>query len=312
MFKYQNRSYNEFESWKKFQPFFPEMYRLNEENLPDERYIKLGKFNIHIDDYSLETKSKVRVMLLHGGGGNGRLFSPVGIGLKNKGIESFAPDLPGFGLTEYSGIADYHDWIDLVSDIIDYEYSRDPRPIYIFGMSLGGMLAYQAACKNKHVAGIIVTALADTTKDDVQMMLSKDYLSGKFGLTALTAFKGIADGIKVPIKMTTKMWAMANNQEFVSLLKNDEVGSGSWVHLKFLRTLMTTKPILPANKFQQCPVLFLQPQDDMIMPFELSKEFFDNLKVQKELIELKNCGHIPLEEPGIHQLGDELYKFITK
>ena len=309
--KYQNKIYKDFPSWENFQPFFPKEYQLNEANLPEEEHIRMGKFNIHLDRYIPSEKSEIKVLLLHGGGGNGRLFSPVGVGLREKGIECFAPDLPGFGLSEYSKKVDYKDWIQIVSDLIDLEFQIDGKPIYIFGMSLGGMLAYQVASVNKHVKGIAVTALADTTTKEVRLKLSRDYFSGTYGAKILNKFSSLLDGIKVPIKETTNMWAMANNQDFVKLLKKDKVGSGSWVHLKFLRTLMNTKS-MPAENFTQCPVLFLQPENDKIMPFELSENFYNKLKVEKEYVQLDNCGHIPLETPGIHQLKDSFFKFITE
>ena len=56
------------------------------------------------------------------------------------------------------------------------------------------------------------------------------------------------------------MWAMANNPEFVKALKNDKIGSGSAVYLKFFRTLFEVSPEIEPEDFNRCPLLFLQPE----------------------------------------------------
>ena len=45
-------------------------------------------------------QKKHKLILLHGGGGNGRLLSPIGVFFQKLGYECIAPDLPGFGLTK--------------------------------------------------------------------------------------------------------------------------------------------------------------------------------------------------------------------
>ena len=53
----------------------------------------------------------------------------------------------------------------MVNDLIDTELEKSNMPIVLSGISLGGMLAYQVACLNKKVSGLIVTSLADTRKN---------------------------------------------------------------------------------------------------------------------------------------------------
>ena len=116
----------------------------------------------------------------------------------------------------------------------------------------------------------------------------------------------------MPIKHTTKMWAMANDSSFVKKLKQDKIGSGSWVYLKFLRTLLQAKPAIEPEDFDKCPVLFFQPENDNIIPWEISAPFYDKLNCDKKVVFLKGCGHIPMEEPGIHQLKESAELFLNK
>lgn len=43
----------------------------------------------------------------------------------------------------------YDDWVQCESDLIDAELAKDERPIFIYGLSAGGMETYYVAVKNK-------------------------------------------------------------------------------------------------------------------------------------------------------------------
>ena len=138
----------------------------------------------------------------------------------------------------------------LINHIIDEQSVKDNRRIVLCGISLGGMLSYHAACSNDKVYAIMVSSLADTRKKDVQIQLSKNKLLGIYSLPLLNLFKVFTDSIKIPIRYTTKMWAMANDPTFVEMLKRDEIGSGGKVCLKFLRTLMQYQPTIEPENFE--------------------------------------------------------------
>ena len=44
----------------------------------------------------------------------------------------------------------------------------------------------------------------------------------------------------------------------------------------------------------------------------MSKPFYEALPCKKEIIILKNCGHIPLEKLGINQMIDAAISFLEK
>ena len=306
-------TYDSYPSWRKFQPYFPEDWRINEQNAPEEYYWKWRDFDVHIDHYKTINKQKnFKLILLHGGGGNGRLLSPVAVFFNRLGYECIAPDLPGFGLTKIHKPNSYYTWIDLVNDLIDSELEKSNMPIVLSGISLGGMLAYQVACLNKKVSGLIVTSLADTRKKSVQMGLARNKLFGAVSPLLLSKLSVLTDDLKIPIKWTTKMWAMANNSNFVNYLMGDKVGSGSWVFLKFFRTLFEASPEIEPENFDLCPLLFLQPEKDYIIPWSMSKPFYDALSCPKSLVFLENCGHIPLEKPGTDQMINSVVEFLEE
>ena len=306
-------SYETYSSWKTFQTFFPEEWRITSKYKPIEYYWNWDNFDVHIDHYYVDsTQKKHKLILLHGGGGNGRLLSPIAVFLQKLGYECIAPDLPGFGLTKIHKPNSYYTWINLVNELVNQELKKSKSPVVLCGVSLGGMLAYQVACLNKNISGLIVTSLADTRKKSVQIGLSKNKWFGAISPTLLSGMSSITDDIKIPIKWTTKMWAMANNPEFVKALKNDKIGSGSAVYLKFFRTLFEVSPEIEPEDFNRCPLLFLQPEKDYIIPWSMSKPFYESLSCKKEMVILKNCGHIPLEKPGINQMIDASTSFLDK
>ncbi|CAG5083970.1 alpha/beta hydrolase [Parvicella tangerina] len=306
-------SYNNYKYWRLFQDYFPEEFRIREGEEPIEEYWDWTDYHVHLDRYvPHENNRNIKLILVHGGGGNGRLLSPIGVAMRDQGFECVAADMPGFGLTQIGKPNSYDTWVDLVDALIQKETSRDGKKVLLIGISLGGMLSYHAACRSDQVVGLMVSSLADTTKKEVQIQLSKNKLLGTMAYSALKNLKSITDNIKVPIKATTKMWAMANDQSFVKLLKKDKVGSGSWVYLKFLRTLFEATPDIEPENFDKCPLLFFQPLEDHIIPWEISKPFYDRLACEKDVVFLDNCGHIPMEKPGIDQLRDAAVKFINE
>lgn len=306
------KTYNDYPGWKKFQTYFPEEFRVKEGCEPIEEYWQWTDYDVHIDRYIPEVNNRnIKLILVHGGGGNGRLLGPIGVAMQSKGFECIAADMPGFGLTKIGKPNSYNTWVELIDALIDKEIAKDGKKVMLIGISLGGMLSYHAACRNKNVVGLMVSSLAETSKKEVQIQLSKNEFMGKASAKALTMFKGISDNIKVPIKLTTKMWAMANDQSFVKLLKQDKVGSGSWVYLKFFRTLFEAKADIEPEQFTQCPLLFFQPENDHIIPWEISKPYYDRLACEKSVVFLENCGHIPLEQPGIEQLREAAVNFIN-
>ena len=55
--------------WKKVQEYLPEENRLTGVWRPDEYFVGIGRFGIHIDHYRVK-EAKARVILFHGVGGN--------------------------------------------------------------------------------------------------------------------------------------------------------------------------------------------------------------------------------------------------
>ena len=168
--------------WKKVQEYLPEENRLTGVWRPDEYFVGIGRFGIHIDHYRVK-EPKARVILFHGVGGNGRLLSLIAVPLMKQGYEVICPDLPLYGMTEYYGKVVYQDWVDCAAEIVMYYQAREIRPTFLFGLSAGGILAYQTASGLPEIQGVIATCLLDQREPLVRKNVVS---SGSVSYTHLT------------------------------------------------------------------------------------------------------------------------------
>lgn len=305
--------YSETEYWKNYQIFLPKDLRYSENTLPVEEFWPWGNFQIHLDRME-NPDSPIKIIILHGAGGNGRIVGLFGNFLYQQGFEYVAPDLIGYGLTQNSTDEniEYDRWVHLVSDLVDHELQKDNRPILLFGLSMGGMLAYQVAAKNGNVNGLIATTLADPRSTSVRDELAKNKLLSRLGLPIANAFPWLVDAIKIPINWLCKMDRITNDKEFSKIFAQDRSAGGSMIKLRFLRTFMTYTPVTEPENFTSCPVLFMQPEKDTWTTLAISKPFYDRLNSPKKWVLLGNCGHAPYEEPGLSQMKTEILAFLNE
>lgn len=303
--------YKEIEYWKKYLPFLPKKYQDSYE-IPDESYWDWNNEKIHFD-YKFKKSNETSVILIHGAGGNGRILSLFGSYLSTNGINYYAPDNLGYGLTKLSNENfEYKDWVNMISDFTHYIIQKDKKPIILIGMSIGGMLAYQVATKVQQVRGLIVTTLADPRDKKTMIAMARNNFLGTAGLSVTKRFKLISDNIWLPIKWLCKINLMSRDPKFSKIFMEDRYAGGVNISMRFLRTFSIYHPNKEFEDFETCPILLIHPEKDDWTPFELSKRVFDKLNVQKEFYLLKDCGHVPIEEPGIYEMQNHILNFIKK
>ena len=91
--------YSQTNYWKKYQSFLPANLWYSDSQLPAETYWNWRDFSIHIDRMPNENAA-VKIIILHGAGGNGRIVGLLGNFIHALGYEYLAPDLIGYGLTK--------------------------------------------------------------------------------------------------------------------------------------------------------------------------------------------------------------------
>jgi alpha-beta hydrolase superfamily lysophospholipase len=238
-------------------------------------------------------------------------MAPAAVLAQRHGYETVSPDLPGYGLTQVPrGRFVYPLWVDCVSALIDSELARDGRPVVLFGVSLGGLLAYQAAARSKRVVGLVATTLADPREPAVRHGFARTPLLGSAGLWLLQKLHRFTDGLPMPMRYMSKMNRISNIPALSQLCSTDPLGGGNWVPARFLRTLMDTPPDIEPEDFRVCPVLLTHPGVDRMTEISLSRRFFDRLAAPKRMVVLEGASHMPTEHPGVDQLEAAVVDFV--
>lgn len=309
--------YADQDGWRAYQPYFPEEMRCTPTLTPTEERWAWRGLSVHLDRMS-EPSSPVKVIVLHGAGAYGRVMAPAAVLARRNGFETVAPDLPGYGLTAAPrGRFDYPLWVDCVADLVDAEIARDGRPVVLFGVSLGGLLAYQAAARvasrggEGKVVGLVATTLADPREPAVRQGFARTRLLGSAGLWLLERTRAVTDGLPLPMRFMSKMDRISNDPALARVCSRDPLGGGNWVPARFLRTLMHTPPDIEPEDFRVCPVLLAHPGVDRMTDIALSRRFFDRLAAPKQMVVLEGASHMPTEHPGIDQLASSVLSFVN-
>lgn len=308
----QRASYREVTHWKRYEAFLPPSLRTDASVPVDEEWWRWRACDIHLDRYPAGQAS-CTVILLHGAGGYGRLLAPYARLLQRAGHEVVAPDLPGYGLSRVPPRLVSHDmWIECVIDLVHAERARTRRPVVLFGCSLGGYLSYLVAARTRAVAGIIATTLADPRLPLVREQFAHHPLLARFGLPLLPLFDRLCGRLRLPIRWFSKMQSIANDPRLAEVFLSDACGAGSLVSVHFMRSLFEARPALEPEAFDVCPVLLAHPAADRWTTVDASRLFYDRLTVRKQLVLLENCGHFPVEEPGVAQLEAAATAFLRE
>ena len=308
------RNYINYEPMTAIQAMLPESFRFTENNHPHEEVFAWRNSKLHVDRLPNPGASH-KIILHHGLGTNGRLLSMIlGVQLQERGYEVAAIDMPFYGMSQNneSGLC-YEDWLDVSLKFIDSELARDDKPIVLYGLSAGGMLAYHVACLEPRVRGVVGMCFLDLLDQRVTDMCSPFPLFiERTSIAMLKTFGAIPllNRIKLPMKLICKMSSLVNDSALLKTLLRDRHSAGAWVSLQFLNSLFNYRPAVEPENFSNCPVLLTQPAADDWTPLAASKGFFDRLTVSKSIVMLENGGHYPVESPALEQLAAAVDDFI--
>jgi alpha-beta hydrolase superfamily lysophospholipase len=306
-------NYAEQSAWRTIQEFLPPSYRLTADTAPAEEWWEHRGHRIHLDTYR-NPNAAVKVILLHGVGTNGRQMSTIlGHPLAERGFETVAIDMPGYGVTEVAPGAPvtYDDWVHIGSDLVDAELASDDRPIVLYGLSAGGMETYHIASINRRVSGIVGMTFLDQQSPTVRRRTAFDPVTGSLGAPVMNALaRTPLRTVTVPMKLVSKMRALVNDPAAKRACYADHTSAGNSVSVTFLDSYLNFRPAVAPEDFDICPVLLTQPAADRWTPLELSTPFLDRItRVPVTTVLLENAGHYPLEQPGLDQLVEAIAAF---
>jgi pimeloyl-ACP methyl ester carboxylesterase len=308
-------TYGNQSTWKEIQKFLPESIHFDETHKPIEEWWENRGHNIHLDRWR-SPDAKVRVILHHGVGTNGRQMSLLlGVPLLKEGFEAVAVDMPMYGMTKVAPgtTVSYDDWVNIGNDFVNFELEHDPRPIILYGLSAGGMLTYHIAALNKRVKGIIGMTFLDTQVQQVRDESCRNLFMSRIGVPCAELFAPIPllRNISMPFYLAAKMWALANDPGAMKIFMGDRTSAANWTSMRFMSSFMNYKPVVPPEDFTVCPILLTQPKKDLWTPLHLSDLFLKRVKkVDVKTVMLENAGHYPLEQPGLEQMHEAIISFL--
>jgi alpha-beta hydrolase superfamily lysophospholipase len=310
-------SYADYAKAAAYADFFPVEFRATNDTMPIEQRWAWRDLSVHLDRLDAPD-STIKVIVLHGAGAYGRIMAPATVIARKHGYSTVTPDLPGYGLTQAPREQlNYQLWVDCVCDLIDAEIARDGLPVVLFGVSLGGLLAYQVAAQSKRVIGVVATTMVDAREPAAAKSLARNALLGGPGSWFLRRFARITDGLPMPMGQVTKMHAISNNKKLASLVKSDRRGGGNWMPARFLRTLLAHVPAVEPERFDVCPILIVHPADDRMTNIEHSRSFYARLPGSeatgdKQFVTLPNTSHMPTEPEGLALMQQAVLAFLQQ
>lgn len=290
--------------WRRVQGFVPDRLRVNEHEPPREEWVALGGLDLHLDRYLPAQRAPVRVLVLHGGGANGGLLSPFGVMAQRLGAEAVVPDLPGYGATRVPNKRRlrYQDWVDATVGLLEKETSRDERPVVLLGLSMGGMLAFDAAGRTGRAAAVVASCLLDPQDPRVRRGMARTEWIGAAARPLLGRTARVTDGLPVPMRVVAPVGALARDRALTEAVASDPRGGGTWMPGGWLRTYLDSSPAVPPEQFRVCPLVLAHPAADQWTPVGLSLPFYERIAGPRRIVMLEGASHACVEDPGVAQL----------
>lgn len=310
-------TYNNQKTWKEIQEFLPAQLHFTENYHPTEEIWNWKGNKVHLDTFR-NPNAPAKIICFHGVGTNGRQISMIFSGpMAREGFETITVDMPTYGVTEVNpnSIIRYNDWVQCGSDLIDEELNKDDRPIFIYGLSAGGMETYHVAAKNRSekIKGIIGMTFLDQSLSIVRKETGSNTVFGTIGgfMIGLLCKLGCSK-FKMSMAQASKMTTLVNDKDCLHIMMADKTSAGNSATLAFLNSYINYHPDMEPEQFDVCPVLLTQPEADRWTPQRLSDPFLDRIKkvpVKKTI--LKNGSHYPIEAEALADLHRFCLEFIN-
>jgi len=299
------RAYNSSASWLKYKALLLEHFSIEMPRDPEECWVSLHDHTIHMDVWTPSSAPLGTVILVHGGGGNGRVLAPFAVWLSTLGWTVMAPDLPGYGLTQpaksYRGA--YGEWPDVITALCE----RADGPVVLMGLSVGGMTAVLAAQASTTVRGVIATTLLDMSDAETFVKAARWPWLGRASLLGFRLLSWPLGRLALPLWMVAPLKKMTSNPALQHYFSSDPLLGRLWVKLRFFRTLQQSPA---ARGALGCPLLLVHPGADQWTPSKLSLKAFQDLSGPKTFVELTNGSHLPIESPAFEELKADVGAFL--
>lgn len=255
-------------------------------------------------------EAPTRVLLIHGAGAHAAALWPMASLIPPDAADLAAVDLPLYGATRSPDptTVRYDDWVELLCDFVERE--DDGRPLVVLGASIGGLLAHEVAARSGRAAAVVATCLLDPRDWRARAVMTRFGPLGILGGPLLRLLPKSLAGRLIPLSWVAALSKMSRDPELSRLCTVDPRGGGARVPLGFLASYMNYRHIPPEQ--MTTPVTLTHPAKDAWTPLEVSMRWLRRCAAPAEAAVLRECGHFPIEEPGVGDLVDALAKVIDR
>ncbi|MBA4377003.1 MAG: hypothetical protein C0401_12645, partial [Anaerolinea sp.] len=277
--------------WRNYSPWFGQSVVDEIERTVTETWIDSAGGRIHLDIYARPSSAAIgTVVFSHGIAGYGRMVGPFALRLWKRGFNVICPDLAGYGFNE----GKRGDWIwpQFVSNLLDsltHAHERFDGPQFLAGASLGGPLAYHAACHAPHLSALACYCLFDYRDARFLQEVSTTRALTPLLKPIIAASARFIPTIQIPTEMVVTYRHIAEDPKFVTLLRRD-LCAGTRITLRAVNSMLRAVPAIEYEQFST-PTLVIQPDADRMIPPNWSRLYFDRLGCEKAFAEIPNCGH---------------------
>lgn len=300
-------SFDNTRSWTEYRDILAAEFEIVLTIEPHEFWREVRGHKVRIDEWTADRPAKGTLILVHGGGGNGRILAPFAEPLAREGWRVLAPDLPGYGLTRpaagYRG--EYAEWPAVLAQIADAE----PGPVVMMGLSMGGLTAFLAAQGSRKVCGVAATTLLDLSGPAIFVRAARWKWLGRLSLVSMAVMPWLFDRVVMPLSLATPLAAMSSNKRMQSYFQTDPHIGASWKSASFFRTV---HQFHVRSWTLDCPLLLVHPGADEWTPTDFSLAVFKKIETDKRFHELSNGSHLPVERPAYDELLAHTTSFLDE
>ena len=271
-----------------------------------------GQVGISFAHWPAQKKSKAPpIFLIHGFDSSCLEYRRLGSRLAERGIDTYAVDLLGWGYTQLDGVTSFsaNAKVEALSNFIATILGNDDKaPFCIAGASLGGAAAIEVAAAqcDKNCQGLVLLD-AQGFVDGIGPMAKMPKPLAQVGVQVLKS---------VPLRSSANQMSYFDKETFAT----DEAVVVGRLHClrdgwsEALVSFMQSGGFAPSTKVPTitAPSLVLWGRQDGILDgTEFANKFVETLGGETQLQWIEECGHVPhLEKPD--ETADAIAAFVQE
>lgn len=273
--------------------------------------LKSNQSEINLEIFDTGDKNAPTLVFAHGIAGYARVLLPFVMPLFERGCNIVLPDMQGYGYN--AGLKGDFEWNIHKKNLIDtllYARNRFDGRLILGGASMGGPLAYAAACECPYVDALACWCLWDFS-DREFMQKETNTKKGTYLLVPIFRLLSKAiGGMRIRTFHLVSYNTLTDSAEFNEMIKKDPQ-AGTHITLRgAVSLILQSKPATEHEAFTK-PVLIVQPEQDRMTPKHYTERVFSKLgSKNKRYVEITGAPHFPTNKEAYEKWAEEVQQFI--